>query len=315
MTKKYLDLELIDLDSLLDAFNIDYRIKGKDISNNFYGVECPFCPDGDHATHLGIKITTKKISCWRCGVRGTVVKYLMAATGLSPKLILKKIKQLSGSIVYKDVESFDTSQNKHITVDIPKITYSEKELLKDHRQYLLKRKLDPDFIKDKYQIECVGPVGYYQNRIVIPFFHRKKVITFITRDITGKAEIPYLNCPKELSIISPKEWLYNIENVKDIAIMVEGIFDVWNIGDGCVGTSGIEYTIKQLSLLKKVKRLFILFDPEELAQERAEKLAYDASTFVNDVNLIEYGTDDPATLTATDIKHLRRSLFGKIYTI
>ena len=72
-----------------------------------------------------------------------------------------------------------------------------------------------------------------------------------------------------------KHVLYNIDNCKsDTVVMVEGIFDVMRLGKYDVCASfGTSFMAEQLLLLKPYKRIFMLYDSEGPAQEKAKKAA------------------------------------------
>jgi hypothetical protein len=101
--------------------------------------------------------------------------------------------------------------------------------------------------------------------------------------------------------------------VEDTALVLEGVTDVWRMGDGAVATMGDKWTSKQLHLLKNLKRCFILFDAEEEAQENADKLGHNLSITVPDVHVLglEYG--DPADISPDDAKSIRKEIFGRVY--
>jgi len=114
--------------------------------------------------------------------------------------------------------------------------------------------------------------------------------------------------------------------VKDTIIIVEGPADVWKLGDGVVATSGIKYTSAQvlrcveLVKSKNLKRAFILFDTDKedkrkQAQIQAKKLAENLSTFLNHVEMLTLEKGDPADLTLTEVKELRKSIFGKVFSV
>jgi DNA primase len=198
-----------------------------------------------------------------------------------------------------------------VHVQLPVV--AKNQLDDAHRKFLIRRKFDPDFIFQEYRLLSNGPVGDYALRLIIPFYQRRRLVTFTTRDITDKAKIPYVHCPKKLSIYHPKDTLYNLDKAEDEVIVVEGVTDVWRIGNGAVATCGDKWTAKQAKLLSKFKRVFVLFDTEEEAQQNALSLANDVSAFVNEVEVLEFGSTDPADLSEADVKHLRNSIFGKIY--
>ncbi len=96
---------------------------------------------------------------------------------------------------------------------------------------------------------------------------------------------------------------------KDTIAVVEGFFDVMRIGDDCAGTFGTEWTVEQFMILKeRFKRIFIIYDNERKAQDKAIKLAMGLNSFGKDVEIFKLDRGDPADLSPDDALHLRREL-------
>ena len=271
-------------------------------------MECPFCPDGDPSNHLGINLVSKGLSCWRCGTTGTIITLLK-------KIEAKPISEVVNQFSDREIPTEEPTEriiNKSVTSQ--HISEAIDELLPLHKGWLESRNFEAD-VFDRYRLKCFGPIGRYKHRFLIPFYQHRRLITFTTRDVTNLAKTPYIHCPTEDSVIEPKRYLYNLNSVKDTAIIVEGPTDVWRIGDGCVATMGITYMVEQLALLKNrgVSRAFFMFDFEKFAQDAAEEFSYAASTFIPHVEVIELDEGDPADLTITDVKSLRKDIFGKYF--
>ena len=288
----------------LDDRGVRYWTAGKNISDGWIGVQCRWC--NDQSNHLGIHLQTNAVSCFRCG-KHSLVKLVMSIDRVGFEQAKAIIAKYGGGRLF----SF---QRQEIPEDRPDkvVLPGKQELLSTHKQYLESRNFDADKMFKKYQFNCVGPIGDYKLRICVPFFLNKQIITFQSRDITGMSNIPYLPQPSDEAIIPVKQALYNIHTCKDTTLVVEGFLDVWRIGDGCVSTSGIQFTSTQAKLLTTFKRVFILFDTEQKAQEQANDLAnkISAHTFVE---ILQLDKGDPAELSDTDAKSLRREVFGKIF--
>jgi hypothetical protein len=100
--------------------------------------------------------------------------------------------------------------------------------------------------------------------------------------------------------------LYNLDSVRKTVVIVEGVTDVWRIGDGAVATFGTQYTKAQLALLIGIKRAFVMFDAE--AEEEGSRLAYDLSAIVPFVDIINLREGDPASLSEEGVKYLRKDI-------
>jgi len=308
-----MDLTHVNIESYLSSRHIYVSDSGKNVSDGWIGIECPFCPDGDPSQHLGINLDTKGISCWRCDTTGTIIKLVMALEHVNAESAVTTLNKFSDKKIYVTTKK---SKDRALLEREPISKYKlllENDLAIAHRQWLEKRNFNPEEIYNKYKLKCFGPIGDFKLRLMIPFYRRATFLTFSTRDITDLSDTPYIHCPIEQSLVDAKRYLYNLDTVSDTVIVVEGFTDVWRIGDGCVSTQGIKYVVEQLFLLRNVKRAFFMYDSEKFAIEAAEKAARAASTFIPHVEIYELSEGDPADMTEGDVKSLRKTIFGKVY--
>ena len=307
------DLSTFEVKDYLNSRGIPFDTEGKNISSreNWIGISCVWC--ADHSNHLGINLDSKGISCWLCNQKGTVIKLVMRLDNCSMESALETISQFSSRKLR--IEQLP-AQKQALSSDLNTIlteSQVKNELFDLHRQFLISRDFDPDYIFGKYKLQCCGPVGRWNLRLIIPFYQNNRIVTLTTRDVTNKSDQPYVHLPIGESIIPVKNTLYNLETLDDTGIIVESVTDVWRIGDGCVATMGIKFTTAQVRLLLKLKRAFILYDAEDKAQDMAEKLAFMLSTTIPVVETVELESGDPADLSDDDAKQLRKDVFGRVY--
>ena len=265
------------------------------MSEGWIGLQCVFC--GDPSNHLGVNLTSTIYSCFICGAKGGPTQLIMALenVGFTHALL---IEQKYSSAILTQQDKFISSKHVELPFGL------SKELQPQHKTYLESRNFSAE-IYEKYKLQCCGPVGEYKFRIFIPFFRKNKLVTFTTRDITDK-QGKYKACPKEHSILTPHQTLYNIDSVKDVALVVEGVTDVWRIGDGAVALNGLQCSSAQLKLLSNFSRVYIMLD--SLAFQETDKLAENLSTFT-DVSVLYLGKGDPADLPESEVKKLRLKIF------
>ena len=116
------------------------------------------------------------------------------------------------------------------------------------------------------------------------------------------------------SIIPAKEILYNLDNCNEnYIIIVEGVFDVFRIGDNSASTFGMKYSHKQISILaENYETVIIMFDNEKQAQKQARKLGAELSMLgVNvliDNYLAECGVKDAGELTSKQVLEYKARL-------
>jgi DNA primase (bacterial type) len=138
-----------------------------------------------------------------------------------------------------------------------------------------------------------------------------KIVTYQCRDFTNKQEIKYMACPEVREIVHHKNILYGHPSLwaKSEGILVEGPLDVWRLGVNACATAGTGYTPQQLRLISKTfKKLYIIFDPEPIAQAVAKRLQEELSFRGVKTYIYNQLTTDPGDMTQVDANHLLKEL-------
>lgn len=302
-----LRLEFCDIRAALDYMGISYSESGKNVSNGWVGVQCPMPGCGDHSNHMGINLKSPICSCYNCGTSGNYLTYMAAEVGSWGKAIeILKMHIPRELRPYKDKE--ENSLVSHVELP-PEAT---KTPSKFHIRYLEGRGFDPKALDVMYDLYYCGPVGDWENRIIVPIYKNNRLITFTSVDIAEDSHLRYKHLAKEKSIIHCKNHLYGIEQaIGRSVIVVEGYFDKLRIGPGCVCTFGTKVTPEQKRMLTRFSRVIVLFDGDNAGWVNGRKLANDISAFT-EVKLItlEEGMD-PDKLPKEDIKELRKMVKTK----
>jgi len=290
--------ETFDVLSYLQSRNVRYYSSGKNVSQGWVGINCQFCLD--RSNHLGINLKSKTFNCYLCGETGNLWKLIQTIDGTtSNKEVFRVIEDFQGG-AYTPREKEYSSKVK-FPIGTTK-TFPETAL-----SFLESRRYDPEKVIKQYDLSVTGPIGDYKHRIIIPIVINNRIMSFVGRDFTKKAAISYKNSAPETSIKDVKSCLYNLDTViQNKAVIVEGILDVWRIGDGAVCTFGKQYTHSQLQLLRGLKKAFVLYDAD--ASEMAYKLAHDLAAIVPSVEVLELSSGDPDDMSDADVRALRRDL-------
>lgn len=300
-----IDLDLISIIDFLEDRGVDYSTAGtKNVSAGWIGTSCLFC--GDRSNHLGINLENNLISCFKCGKKGSILNLIQEVDRCS----YRKAKETALKFVCSDFSHLIKKERNHAeTTMFPAGTSSN--FLPIHDAYLMKRRYDRKFLEHKYDIQAIGPTcDDWKFRVLIPVYLNHDIVTYVARDVSGKAEIPYKNCPAEKCVMQVKDVLYGIDNVKEggTGIIVEGLFDAWRIGTGALCSFGTQYTANQLALLanKRLSKVCVMFDQD--ATSKGRELAHTVSSVVSDVELILLDEGDPDDLTEDEVWQLRRDL-------
>ena len=287
-------------------FLIDYKIPIGEEGNTAPGwinIKCPFC--SDHSNHLGWNIEQQYFNCWKCGWH-SIIDVIMILTNNNFHKSKELLKQYIIGSNYIPI----CQEKKTIINDIIHLPTGTKELSTIHRNYLINRNFDPDHLIQKYNLKGTLYTGNYKFRIIAPIYYNGKLVSYQGRDVTDKQKLRYKACSKKNEIIHHKYILYNLDNcLSNKIIIVEGITDVWRIGDNCACTFGIAYTIEQILLLSsRFNTVFILYDTEEKAQEKAYSLAQNLNIYNLKTEIITLDQDDPAKFPDDEIIYMKKNL-------
>jgi len=294
----------IDVLKFLQDHNIDYKITRP----GWAQIHCPFgCGYPDY--HLGINLDGSYGHCWRCRGKSmlSIVQKLLNCSWSEAGKILREYEGANRPKIREPEKPIVVTPGRHY-LQLPSGT---DVMTEKHREYLRKRKFDPELLEQIYDLRGTGHLGEYAFRIIAPIYFKRKIVSYQGRDITGKAEFKYLTCPREKEIVHHKHIVYGLDQAKsDTCIVVEGIFDGWRLGSGALSTFGTGYKTEQAQLLAQYfKRVFLLFDSEDAAQETAERMADSlCRQGIEAINLELTQDNDPGDMSQDDANALMREL-------
>jgi len=299
------DIRNFDVISYLKTKGISIYYEGKNVSPGWIGIKCVWC--SDKSNHLGINLRSKALKCWKCKKTGTVLN------------LIQTLEQCSWDQA-EDIclKYFEYYIPEKITTFVPKIKPEDvlpkqafKEPLQMHIDYLKGRNFDVSEIRRKYQILFTDHrAGRLKFRIIVPVIMDRTIVSFTARDVTGSAELRYIDSKKEEFLVDPDSVFYNIDTVSDTAFIVEGVTDVWRLGDGACATLGTEFNNHHIHALvsRGVKRAFWIYDPEPEAQKLAKRGTSMLSVSIPQVENIELNSGDPGSLSPREAYNLKRDL-------
>ena len=285
---------------------IPYSASGKNIGVGWVGVQCPAC--GDSKNHCGIAPTGYSYTCFKCGTKGSMQSLIQQLSGVGWKAAKELFNQYNDSLYFNDI----ANRNRNVSeVLLPQnITARLPEL---HTNYLVDRNFDPEYIKRMFNVQSVYHTGEWKYRLIIPVYMHGKLVTYVGRDVSGQSETKYKNLRSDLSILTTKEAVYNIDNIHEEAIICEGPTDVWRFGYNAVAMFGLIYTQDQVRILgNKLKKATICFDNEPHAQEVASNLAEELSWQGVEVEIILIDAADPGELSKAEADEIKNELYGDV---
>jgi len=259
--------ENFDVREYLDEQGIDYVMGGKNVGQGWVELNCFFCGT-DPSYHLGVNAGGGNyFSCWVCGEKGDVIVFIQRLEDCSFPVAVEILKRHQKGVVARpDVVRGDHLERGGVTARA--VLPAKFEYIKVGREpepvrrYFEQAGLDLSLCQ-KYRVGYVWS-GEYQHRMVVPIYLDGRVVSWQAIDVTGKARIPKLNCPKDRAIIQTGHLLYGVDGLgSDQVILVEGVKDKWKLGDDALALFTKQWTVQQLNLLfrrARDKRLKVLLD-------------------------------------------------------
>lgn len=290
----------MDIRDFLTKNGIEWRVKGKNLSGKYIGINCPFCNDTTY--HGGINPKTPLwYSCWRCG-NFRIEKVISSLLKISWNAAAHRVRESELTEEYQEAiekKPFSLPEDCH-------------SMRKRHKDYLRERGFDPDFLEKEYGLLGTGQYSDYPNRVIVPVNCRERTVSFIGRDISGEQSARYKACAEEKEVIHYKKLLYNYDRavLQDRCIVVEGVTGVWKLGKHAVATFGIRYTPEQLKLLIVFKKIIVFFDSDPKARIFSERLCNSLETFgIKTENYFLDDGRDSGELTQEEVKEIIHDLF------
>lgn len=308
-------ITFFDVMGYLMSKGITPTTEGPNTTPGWINIDCPWC--GDKMKHLGINLENNGMSCWRCGGHniGKLVQLLENCSWSEAMEIMEKYQNFNrpeklektlvpaGKVeIPKEFRQNPLNETMIIAEMIPAYKFLESRGFLGCITKMLR----------KYELYYSGWWGIkYKFRILFPIYIHHQLVTFMTRDVTGKAKEPYISQPPNEAVIPCKHTLYGYDEVSPGAtvVLVEGPIDQWKLGTGSLATWGTGWTMEQIALLRSLypKKVYILFDSEEVAQEQAKKLGK-AIWYCDSEVLYLDDHKDPGELTIQEGKEVMREL-------
>ncbi len=317
------------LEQLLDEYGVDFITTGQNSSKAFVNIQCELdaCCGGDYKYKRGIHRSMCYSVCWAGGrTDETSVYHVSQMLGIPWKVWCENMEDAS------EEYGVDYKEYKPITdiEDHEEELFMEGDALEQiHIDYLSGvRGFDSDWLQKEFGIRGTTFMPYEQGklnlgyRIMIPIYYQGKLISYQGRSVQEDARNRYLCCPPEEELRFHKALLYNIDRATSKkVILVEGVFDALKLiqasgNYNIVASYGTAIEPQQLQVLReRYDEVFILYDPEEKAQQHAEEIKAYMEQFGKKAHSISLkGDADPGDLSLEVGKFVVETLLGVLPT-
>lgn len=281
-------------------YEIPYRTAATspDVREGWIGLHCPYCGRPDDKFYLGWNLQRKFFSCWSCG-GVPAAQTLAELTGLP----IGRCRAILGEMEPPEWQA-DRAALRGKYVEPAGVG----DLLTAHREYLRSRGFNPAAIEKIWGVRGIGGIAAkLQWRLFIPVVYRGAPVSWTTRAL-GTTGARYISAPAEYERISIKKILYGGDYVRHAAVICEGPADVWAVGPGAVGLSGVGFSPAQVLALSRIPNRVVCFDNEPAAQLRAQQLTDQLAGFRGVTWNVQIDAKDPASAPAGEIRALRKFL-------
>jgi hypothetical protein len=271
-------------------------------SRGYIPVICPMCDD--HKFKGGFNSAGGFYSCWSCGHTS-----------------LHKIIPILTNETWNNIElKYKDELNAR---DLYLLKHSERQIrpaqlkLPDHtgplhaqaRRYLEARNFDSYELEELYKLQATNHRGEYNFRIIIPIYFEDKLVSYTSRDYTGRAELRYFSCRSELEIINHKDLLYGYDLVPTSHVIgVEGPVDKWAMGLDAIATFGTGFKQNQINLLGSFEWVTLLYDASDDARRKCDMLGDNLAGLGVKVDCIYLKEGDPGSLKPDERKSLIKDI-------
>jgi hypothetical protein len=239
----------LDWERLLNEHRVPFITFGPNVKRGELAIQCPFCGSADPSKHMGLNLETGWYSCWRNRSQHS---------GKSPvRLVMRllrvpyaKAREICGlGEDYIDPDGFDAmaarimgrgaagdqakSERRFLAMDRDFLPITRRGRTSRCWDYLYDRGFDGasglgddvDVLCDLYGLRA--GTGYWNNRIVIPYYQDGELMTWTGRAI-GDSTARYLDLQVDQSILAAKETLFNHDAILaggKALVLAEGPFD------------------------------------------------------------------------------------------
>jgi len=283
--------------------HIGYTLQGKNVSRGWIGLQDPW-KGHDTGYHMGWNLSGCYLYSWSTGGHSLFSWMKEVVPNVDYRIAIE---------TYGDVYVDRRAEWSKKTAQAETLEFHFEKLGKVARKYLTGRGFDADMLEDKYNLKWGGNVDpTWHHRIIIPIYHNGVLVSWQGRSVAKDAEIRYLTLGVEKSVMDPKSVFFNWDNATGSVVIVnEGPFDSMRLGDGAIATLGTSTTEAQVRLLKKFKKVIVLFDPEKNALIRAEKFAQKVAAMGINVEVVDTEADDDVgAMPQEEADKLKKELLG-----
>lgn len=292
---------MYDFQRLLEDYGIDHKPMN---SRGYIPVNCCLCDDDGFKG--GFHPERGTYYCWRSGSHPTrdVIKILINENWNDIQLKYKD------DLNPRDLYLLSHSEQKIRPANLQLPDYTGP-LNSKARHYLESRNFDSYELEKLYDLKSTDHLGEYNFRIIIPIYFENRLISYTSRDYTGKSELRYYSCKSDLELLDHKDLLYGFDQVPTSHVIgCEGPADKWALGLDAVATYGTGFKQGQINLFATFEWVTLLYDSGDNARRKCDMLGDQLSGLGTKVDCIYLKEGDPGSLKPDERKSLVKDIMS-----
>ena len=251
------------MEDFLNDYNIPFIDSHSILTSAYLGLEtCPMCGKHDGGKpYAAVRKDSTSITCWAC--KGSdFYGSLKVLTGITDRDQLNGIyKKYGNSSGFISSSSNKSDEVRPTTIDIP----GSKVMSKQARAYIEDvREFPAEYLWEKHDLR-VTSYQFPSYKIIIPITYNNRIVSYTSRDWSGSSDTRVQSCAKDLEIVHHKDIFLGIDQVRGKnALVVEGPWDFFRVGNGSLSSFGSEITLAQIMLLsERFDTVFFMPDGKE----------------------------------------------------
>lgn len=262
---------------------LDTRFVGRiEKHGNEWAIACPEC-DEDRKRDFRLWFNVEKNigTCYKCGKVFTPIQLVKDVDGVGLSDALRLIRENTSSAtsmeaLRKKVSEAFTDKADEALQKPPRLQLPQgfKSCLDTRYQRWPKFVMEKIGSRETARAYRIGwcETGFYARRLIVPIVFGGKIVSFIARDMTGKAERKVLY-PKgtKTSLM-----LFNYDRAQkcEQVVLVEGCFDAIRLGRRAMAVFGTTLSRTQIALLvaSRARDVAVMFDGDEAGRKGTRKV-------------------------------------------
>jgi len=252
-------LEAFDLEAYTrDTYNVKIATNGD--------LMIDYCPNCAKEYHCGVSLTKRLVHCFRCGWVVGIVEFIMEGQILSYRDALRLMTEGGRIADEDDLDKVIAGLDAQLDADLLELSpVVLPSVFKTLEQAMSKGSYAAEKVFDYLNVRGMteSDVDFYgvgiadtdelAGRAVFPIFDPDgSQVYYQGRAVFGKMKPKYKNPSIVEGALGKSDVIFNIENIKDICVVTEGVFSALAFGRMGVAIMGKDLSERQLVLMQTV---------------------------------------------------------------